>query len=69
MELADIKNNKGTMTLQIKSIEHLQTWIKKNQKLQSELLIKPLEITAEIITSSLLEPDFITSNWWLDKNQ
>lgn len=30
MELADIKNNKGTMTLQIKSIEHLQTWIKKN---------------------------------------
>ena len=33
MELADIKNNKGTMTLQIKSIEHLQTWIKKNQKL------------------------------------
>jgi hypothetical protein len=30
MELQDIKNNKGTMTLQVKSVEHLQTWIKKS---------------------------------------
>jgi uncharacterized protein (DUF2141 family) len=30
MELNDIKNNKGSVTLQVKSIEHLQTWIKKN---------------------------------------
>jgi len=32
-ELADIKNNKGTTTLQIKSIEHLHTWLKKNKHL------------------------------------
>ena len=39
MELQDIKNNKGSLTLQIKSIEHLQTWLKKSQKLQSDMLI------------------------------
>lgn len=44
LELQDIKNNKGTATLQVRSIEHLQTWLKRDLKLSSELLIKPLEV-------------------------
>lgn len=41
MELQDIKNNKGTLTLQVKSVEHLQTWLKKSDHLkQSELMIQ-----------------------------
>ena len=49
MELQDIKNNKGSLTLQIKSIEHLQTWLKKSHKLQSDMLIQPLDLPAERI--------------------
>jgi len=44
LELQDIRNNKGTATLQVRSIEHLQTWLKRDPKLSSELLIKPLEV-------------------------
>ena len=48
LELQDIRNNKGTLTLQVKSVEHLQTWLKKSpQLMQSELLIQPLDVTLE----------------------
>jgi hypothetical protein len=50
MELQDIKNNKGTMTLQVKSVEHLQTWLKKSSHLnQSELIIQPVDISADTL--------------------
>ena len=41
MELQDIKNNKGNVTLQVRSIEHLQTWLKRDSRLSNENLIKP----------------------------
>ena len=41
MELQDIKNNKGNVTLQVRSIEHLQTWLKRDNRLSNENLIKP----------------------------
>jgi hypothetical protein len=44
-ELNDIRNNKGTVTLQVRSIEHLQSWLKKN--LASDLLIKPMDVTVD----------------------
>lgn len=37
MEITDIKNNKGSITLQVRSIENLQTWLKKDQRISSEL--------------------------------
>ena len=43
MELQDIKNNKGNVTLQVRSIEHLQTWLKRDNRLSNENLIKPFE--------------------------
>jgi hypothetical protein len=49
MELVDIKNNKGTITLQVRSIEHLKTWLKRDNKLSSELNIKPVELSARLI--------------------
>jgi len=51
MELADIKNNKGTTTLQVKSIEYLETWLRKNKHLQSQNLIKPLNLTLDDLGS------------------
>ena len=39
MELQDIRNNKGSVTLQVRSIEHLQTWLKKHKELGNELKI------------------------------
>lgn len=66
MELQDIKNNKGTMTLQVKSVEHLQTWLKKNEITQSELNIQPLDLTLDIIEQSINKGDSIlTQKWWL----
>lgn len=53
MELQDIKNNKGTTTLQVKSVEHLLTWLSKSKDLQSELMIQPLDISDEILMKSL----------------
>lgn len=65
MELQDIKNNKGTMTLQVKSVEHLQTWIKKSASIKSELLIQPLNLSQEILQSSLKPTaDVIRTLWW-----
>jgi hypothetical protein len=65
MELQDIKNNKGTMTLQVKSVEHLQTWIKKSASIKSELLIQPLNLSQKILQSSLKpEADVIHTLWW-----
>ena len=67
MELQDIKNNKGSLTLQIKSIEHLQTWLKKSHKLQSDMLIQPLDLPAERIRMAFeggneLE---VKEKWWM----
>ena len=44
LELLDIKNNKGSTTLQMRSIEHLVNWLKRDKELSSELLIKPLDV-------------------------
>jgi hypothetical protein len=43
MELNDVKKNKGTLTLQVKSVEHLENWIKK-RVVGGELAIKPIEV-------------------------
>lgn len=69
MELQDIKNNKGTMTLQVKSTDHLQSWIKKNQKLQSELSFQPVDIKAEMVEKSLLNDASIQQKWWLQESE
>jgi hypothetical protein len=58
MELQDIKNNKGSVTLQVRSIEHLLTWLGRHQKLQSSLLIKPLDITFDLVKNAQGD------NWW-----
>lgn len=49
MELTDIKNNKGTATLQVRSIKHLQTWLKRDHKLSSELNVKAIDVSAEVL--------------------
>lgn len=61
LELQDIKNNKGSVTLQVRSIEHLQTWLKRDKKLSNELLIKPLEVSLDQVRKSLTSA---TANWW-----
>ena len=62
MELTDIKNNKGNVTLQVRSIEHLQTWLKRDNKLSSELNIKPLDLSKQMIENSLsMKSDAV---WW-----
>ena len=63
LELQDIKNNKGSVTLQVRSIEHLQTWLKRDPKLSNELLIKPLEVTLDQVQKSML-PDNAKRAWW-----
>jgi len=45
MELQDIKNNKGFVTLVVKSVEYLGNWLKKNKLLQNTLLAQPIDIT------------------------
>lgn len=57
MELQDIKNNKGAVTLQVRSIEHLQTWLKRDKRLSSELLIKPLDLTLDLVLGE-------SEDWW-----
>ena len=61
LELQDIRNNKGNVTLQVRSIEHLQTWLKRDSKLSNELLIKPLDVTIERVKKSLTESG---KAWW-----
>ena len=61
LELNDIKNNKGSVTMQMRSIEHLQTWLKRDPKLSSELLIKPLEVTLAQVQKSDLSSQ---KAWW-----
>lgn len=60
MELTDIKNNKGAVTMQVRSIEHLQTWLKRDELLSSELNIKPLDLSIQIIEDSKDK----TNKWW-----
>jgi hypothetical protein len=67
MELQDIKNNKGTMTLQVKSVEHLQTWLKKSSHFnQSEMLIQPVDISTEVIENSFVRDVWTLGRgkWW-----
>ena len=62
LELQDIRNNKGSVTMQVRSIEHLQTWLKRDPKLSSELLIKPFEVSLAQVQKSLLAAP--GSSWW-----
>lgn len=47
LELEDIRNNKGSVTLQVRSIEHLQVWLKRDARLSNELLIRPLDVSVK----------------------
>lgn len=69
LELQDIKNNKGSMTMQVRSIEHLQTWLKRDPKLSSELLIKPLDVTLAQVQKSLEQTQKSkNATWWKSKD-
>ena len=61
LELQDIRNNKGNVTLQVRSIEHLQTWLKRDSRLQSSLLIQPISVTVEELQNS---KDMTEPTWW-----
>ena len=52
LELQDIRNNKGSITLQVRSIEHMQTWLRKNRLLHSSLQIQPLQFTCKQLQAS-----------------
>ncbi len=66
MELNDVKNNKGTLTLQVKSVEHLENWIKK-RVVGGELAIKPIEVGLKQL-SEANTASYMISQWWLPKN-
>lgn len=52
MEMTDIKHNKGgANTLQTRTIDHLQNWLKRDTTVSSELNIKPLDISADILAN------------------
>ena len=38
--------------MQVRSIEHLQTWLKRDSRLSNELLIKPLDVRLEQVEKS-----------------
>ena len=58
------------MTLQVKSVEHLQTWIKKSDSIQSELLIQPLDLSFDILENSMNpETNVINTLWWTGDNK
>lgn len=61
LELQDIRNNKGNVTLQVRSIEHLQTWLKRDSRLQSSLLIQPISVSVEELEKS---KDMTEPTWW-----
>ena len=67
MELTDVKNNKGTLTLQVKSVEHLENWIKK-RVVGGELAIKPIELGLKQLTEASPSSVHLVSQWWLPKN-
>lgn len=62
MELTDIKHNKGATTLQARSIAHLKTWLRRDQTVSSELNIKPLELSAELMGAASQEIGL--DAWW-----
>lgn len=62
MELQDIKNNKGSITMQVRSIEHLQNWLKNSSRLSSELNIRPLDLSLAMVDLALVSPG--KTNWW-----
>jgi hypothetical protein len=61
LELQDIKNNKGNVTLQVRSIEHLQTWLRRDQRLANELTIQPLEVTLNEVKDAISSDK---DQWW-----
>ena len=63
LELQDIKNNKGNVTLQVRSIEHLQTWLKRDSRLSNETLIRPFEASLSQVKESLGQD----GAWWKSK--
>lgn len=68
MEMQDIKNNKGAaLTLQVKSVEHLQTWLKKNEHTRNELEVQALDLRMSTLELSLKEADetVMQRKWWL----
>jgi hypothetical protein len=67
MELTDVKNNKGTLTLQVKSVEHLENWIKK-RVVGGELAIKPIELGLKQLSEASPSSAHLVSQWWLPKN-
>ncbi len=67
MELTDVKNNKGTLTLQVKSVEHLENWIKK-RVVGGELAIKPIELGLKQLSEASQSSAHLVSQWWLPKN-
>ena len=60
LELTDIKNNKGAVTMQVRSIEHLQTWLTRDSKLSSELNIQPLDLSATLMNENINTK----GKWW-----
>jgi len=67
MELNDVKNNKGTLTLQVKSVEHLENWIKK-RVIGGDLAIKPLEISLSHLKDQAINEIYLVPHWWEPKN-
>jgi hypothetical protein len=67
MELTDVKNNKGTLTLQVKSVEHLENWIKK-RVVGGELAIKPIEVGLKQLREATHTEAQMVAQWWLPKN-
>jgi hypothetical protein len=54
----------------VKSVEHLQTWIKKSASLQSELLIQPLDLSFAILEKSLETGfDVVNTRWWAGEDK
>ena len=67
MELNDVKNNKGTLTLQVKSVEHLENWIKK-RVVGGDLAIKPLDISLALLQMHPVADIYLLPHWWEPKS-
>ena len=50
--------------MQVRSIEHLQNWLKRDPKLSNELLIKPLDVGLAQLQRSLQENTDRSKSWW-----
>ena len=52
--------------MQVRSIEHLQTWLKRDQRLSNELKIQPLQVTLQNVQAALTSND---QNWYKSTQQ